>query len=490
MNYVVRFIKKYESSNLYVVSTLIVCLVPLLFLNINSDHAWGDDFAQYLKQAENIANFKNFSTTNYIYNEQASGYAPPYYPPIYSLVLAPIVKLYGFNYEVLSYYNTFLLILLVISVFYFFRKQNISALYSFLLCLVFANNPVTLDMKISCLSEIVSSLFFFLYLNTRGQKKWFIVSALCAILAINTRTIFIIIIIYEVLYFLWVLYKRKKDLAKQQGVFIIYLILFYILIKLIFIPQTSISGYKEYLNVMDISSEITKQLEYYLIELKKMVSFKVPNTLTWSILILESFVIFWVLAIMIYRVFTIYKNFDMLMLMNFFVICTYKFPQGFRYLYPFLPIIIYYLYYGLIVMYNALQLRKIKRILQLSTLFILYFYHKNHILESLERNKIMGVKNEAVQKMFVTINARYASKDVFCFLKPRALALYTHVKTIHYPWSLTSDDQVKLNFKKHNVQHILLWIDQNDFMTDYVKRNIYDFKSPDTIEGYVLYSCK
>ena len=47
----------------------VMVFVPLLFLNLRNDHDWGDDFAQYLEQAENISLGKPMAQTGYIYNQ-------------------------------------------------------------------------------------------------------------------------------------------------------------------------------------------------------------------------------------------------------------------------------------------------------------------------------------------------------------------------------------------------------------------------------------
>ena len=53
---------------------LVLFTIPLLFVNIRSDHDWGGDFAQYLKQAENIANGIPYTQSKYVFNKNVDKY--------------------------------------------------------------------------------------------------------------------------------------------------------------------------------------------------------------------------------------------------------------------------------------------------------------------------------------------------------------------------------------------------------------------------------
>ena len=69
---------------------LVLLSIPLFFLNIYSVHTWGDDFAQYIKEAQNIAWGKPYYQSNYIYNQYNPTYAPPQYPPGFPFLLAQV----------------------------------------------------------------------------------------------------------------------------------------------------------------------------------------------------------------------------------------------------------------------------------------------------------------------------------------------------------------------------------------------------------------
>ncbi|HEY3967271.1 MAG TPA: hypothetical protein VGM05_22115, partial [Planctomycetaceae bacterium] len=90
-----------------------VAAIGVFFLStIREGHLWGDDFAQYLRHADNIAHFTPYAETGYIYNPQNAIVGPRSYPPAYPVVLAPVTAVYGPN---LSAYKALTVFLFLIS---------------------------------------------------------------------------------------------------------------------------------------------------------------------------------------------------------------------------------------------------------------------------------------------------------------------------------------------------------------------------------------
>ena len=76
-------------------TVLLLFLIPLFFINIKSSHDWGDDFAQYIHQAKNISEGISQNNTGYVFNSDVF-LGPNAYPTGFPLLLAPIIKNYGF----------------------------------------------------------------------------------------------------------------------------------------------------------------------------------------------------------------------------------------------------------------------------------------------------------------------------------------------------------------------------------------------------------
>ena len=66
-------------------------------------HEWGDDFALYLLHARNLVEGQPYADTGYIYNPHYPSIGPPTYPPVTPLLLAPVYALVGLNLEAMKW---------------------------------------------------------------------------------------------------------------------------------------------------------------------------------------------------------------------------------------------------------------------------------------------------------------------------------------------------------------------------------------------------
>ncbi len=167
--------------------------IPLLFLNIRSDHDWGDDFAQYLAQAENIAQGKPMAQTGYIYNPEYPSLGPKAYPPGFPLMIAPMVAKYGNQVTPYNHLISVILILTALfSVLLLYKKAGWPT--AILLSALIYYNPYTLKLKAEIMADIPFALLFgvFLWLASENWKKntsqW-IIAGIVAGLAITIKSI-------------------------------------------------------------------------------------------------------------------------------------------------------------------------------------------------------------------------------------------------------------------------------------------------------------
>ncbi len=175
----------------------LLVFIPLLFLNIRSDHDWGDDFAQYLAQADNIAHGKPMAATGYIYNPEYPSLGPRAYPPGFPLIIAPMVAKYG---NQVTPYNHLISVILMLtalfSVLLLYKKVGWPA--AILLSALIYYNPYTLKLKAEIMADIPFALFLgiFLWLTSENWKKntskW-IIAGIVAGLAITIKTIGIVL---------------------------------------------------------------------------------------------------------------------------------------------------------------------------------------------------------------------------------------------------------------------------------------------------------
>lgn len=65
-------------------------------------HPWGDDWAQYVMHAGNIASGKPYSDIGYVFNPDRPNVGPPNYPPGLPLLLSPFMALFGLDIRILK----------------------------------------------------------------------------------------------------------------------------------------------------------------------------------------------------------------------------------------------------------------------------------------------------------------------------------------------------------------------------------------------------
>ncbi len=77
---------------------LILLAIALFYLaTLRQGHIWGDDFAQYLQHADNLAQGRPYAQSGYVYNPLNTIVGPQAYPPGLPVVMAPAVGLAGRN---------------------------------------------------------------------------------------------------------------------------------------------------------------------------------------------------------------------------------------------------------------------------------------------------------------------------------------------------------------------------------------------------------
>jgi hypothetical protein len=81
---------------------LIATIAVIYLLTIRHGHDWSGDFALHIVHAKNLLNGVPYSLTGYIYNPNYPSLSPPSYPPVLSLMLAPVYALFGLNLEALK----------------------------------------------------------------------------------------------------------------------------------------------------------------------------------------------------------------------------------------------------------------------------------------------------------------------------------------------------------------------------------------------------
>ncbi len=184
-----------------------------LWVTTRSGHALGDDFTMYINHARNLAEGRPYGTTGYLFNPNYPDIGPKTYPPIFPLLLAPVYKIFGLNFEALKLVGGVAAWLVALFFFAYWRKELPTATLLLLLATL-AFNPVIIALKDSIISDLPFlcwiALAMLLVQRVYEQNRLLVNQHVSAAslgatiyLAYGTRSIGLILLVALVLYDLW-----------------------------------------------------------------------------------------------------------------------------------------------------------------------------------------------------------------------------------------------------------------------------------------------
>jgi len=456
-----------------------LCL-PLLFINIKSSHDWGDDFAQYIHQAINIYNGTSQLQTGYIYNPQFM-MGPPAYPSGFPLLLVPVYALFGNSIYHFDLYMSLFLFTTSLLMFYFFQK-HFSALISGLIVLVFIYNPWTLNFKTEIMSEFPFTLLLLIsvLLYQRVKPESYIQSFILALLSgllISIRNIglvFFVAILMD-----WVLrciqnrsLKNNLRMLIPAAIIMGFGFITYLLICRWILPctQHGIFSYGYSYNPGPSQHYILNNIYYNLAVLR---SYFEPWNDQWSFIsvlcgtMIFSFIVLGAIKKMSGRLDFI----DILVIFYFIAIIAYPISNaGFRFLFPLAPFLFYYAIEG--IQCINIKFRVGPPTVALIITFCIFFsYQKGWSDLFQSRNKQLGGPqdpNSSAAFDFIVHNTSESAR--FCFLKPRALSLYTGRSAMsNRPLQNLAD--IHQSFLDNIIQYVLIDSDiSDDSLKTYVRK--------------------
>jgi len=169
------------------------------YLTLSPGHAWGDDWAQYVGHARNLAAGRAYSDTGYIFNPDIPVVGPPSFPPGLPLLLAPIVRVYGLDIIALKCVPLVCMTAAILMTFMLFRQAlgaGVASAAAFLFGLHFFSWWLREDI----MSEppyILWTLVALYFASRRVHNRGVVTAAFCGLFAyaaFATRPIGIVLI--------------------------------------------------------------------------------------------------------------------------------------------------------------------------------------------------------------------------------------------------------------------------------------------------------
>jgi hypothetical protein len=460
----------------------LLCMLPLFFLNLNSTHNWGDDFAQYIHQAQYFANDSAYQHWHFEANPLDHEYAPPSYPNGFPLLMSPIMAIWGFSVKPILILITTLLLAWLWVIFKFLQRHTNStiALCITMLC---AYHHYIVDFKQFILSDIPCALFcsIYLYQRTKEQtsKQSIVLASVALGMAFVIRSQAIVFLGAEGLFFLsqWLKQKRTFEFVpalKNMVYVIIACLLFYFLSNFVG-PRNTHSALAFY-------KQLYTQTEHSW-------SYIVLNNIEYLGTLLPSFFSGWAFDPHLQIAYTIigtallgvsllgfYRSWRATVLdwgficMLLLVLVT-PVHQGLRYLFPMWLPMLYYQLRGFQQLKKSFSFSFLNKKTAIITC-VLFIVMQYDTIEGATHNNDMGwspyAKND--QQALQFIKTTVPDSSLILFSKPRALSLYTGKRTCLLAEKSTLTENYTY-FKTNNTYYVLVRKElTSNFYTNYINQ--------------------
>lgn len=462
-----------------------VLSLPLFFLNVPDAHGLGDDFAQYIKEAQNISHGQPYYKSNYIYNDIDKEYAPPQYPVGYPILLAPVVSMFGIAIRPMLYLNCIIFTGLLLALYAYFRRYA-NTVIAICLSLIIVYSNTMLDAKGNILSDVPFMLFVLLYLllrNSESYSKGRVLLLICtAVMAILTRSQGIILLAAEGILFMadCVRWIRARQFTIRQilnhvsvQVTIGTIVLFVVVNNIIFSTPVGTFGYYVTMSThrtVGFRDLLRTNWDYLNTLFCELVH--IPASGPWSqrftTLVEYSVYISAALGLVMSLIKKVRVD-DLVFLMGCLMVLFVPVHQGVRILFAIFPVYILYSYTS--VSRIAHIVFKFRLVAAGVVMTVLYLAAGYDTYRKYNRNECNGcVPGPMPSAMFAQVRQTMHDSDVVVFLKPRLLTLYTGKKAVVYAYKETPENN-RRKFDDLKVSYILPWFDETimRFMRDNYK---------------------
>jgi Dolichyl-phosphate-mannose-protein mannosyltransferase len=429
----------------WILFAFIIALIGLVyFATFYPDQGWGDDFAQYLHQAANLAEGQNMADTGYIYSRYTPVLGPRAYPPGFPLLLAPIYAIWGLNMTAFQIYMIALQLVSLVVIYLLYRAE-VSLPTALILLVMMGLSPYFIAFKRAIMSDVPFMLFCIAFLVWvervyRQQRfgRWSIlVAVVLAFICYLIRTIGFVVLAALLV----------SDLLRRRSITRFTLFTIAGTVALVVISRFVIGGGEEsYFDQFEgySISMLFQNFSYYLVG--QIRAFWAGPSIRLGAEIILPILYLAASPLIIYGFVRRARRSTLLIEMFFVfylgVILAWPSVQELRFLYPILPLVLLYTGVGFEGVLKMFSKRLPQRVMQSAAvgvalgILVIYGVRVTDVIaeETWVRD---GPYTAASQELFKFIADETDSSAIFVFFKPRALSLYTDRAGSTFPWTQT-----------------------------------------------------
>jgi hypothetical protein len=402
---------------------MLASLLPSLFIWPQHGHDWGDDFALYIIQAQELTGGFSMPGHGYIYNPLRPTLGPPEYPWGFPILLAPVVALFGPDMATLQVFMKLVHLALFLSIFGLLRASLpwwVAAMGT----LALAYNPIFLELRTELMSDLPFTLWVVVCLCLLLSKHRFATAGavLAGMAAVLTREAGMALAIG--LCAMWLLMRfRPEWCANHVPMQRLALVAGSTLLAFIAQRIKATAGYGHQFSHYDLPRVLATNAEY----LTEVLAYRLflhtyDQCHTLAIVGIALFG----LAVVVGFIITAKRAIGPAhLVLAAFIGLFLLFPfsaRGFRFVLPMLPFLF---------LFGLMALRAVPRIGPALALALpLLVLQQNHslLVRMAEADSFVpeGPQRTEAVEAFAFVRDSLPTHARIMFLKPRALALYTH----------------------------------------------------------------
>ena len=446
---------------------LIFTLIASAFLinsTMDTGHAWGGDFALYIEQAMAFNNGSLdalYEDNKYSMDNSPEGFGPYLYPMGFSLLLSPVISVFGYDLMAMKWLCALCLLLGVFFTGRLFKDRFQHYLFPILIAAVIATHyqyTLFCDNVLSDLPFFACVMLCFLFMERAKSLGQLIGLGALIFFSYLIRDVGIFLLPALAV---WQFMQGNqngngngKNAWIQRAIPYLTFALLFILSKAIF-P----SGQENHL-AQFFSGELTSNLGYYGEQMDKFLLVKEYDSSSGNVLVFR----YLVLGLFLYGAFKSVKdNLHYLVFIGLSIVLYLLWPytQGLRFLYPILPFVLFFAFKGLESVSQKVKVKNLALYIGIIICAFPIIRSINASMEQAPKTRDM-VERPEIQEAFVFINENLPEDAVVGFHKPRVLRLYTGRNGVFHPFQ---------QYAEVNADYILVLRTAEKFPLDLVYSN-------------------